>query len=60
MCGRCEMARKINIMVLRGTYVKELMKSFKTTVILEMLEEDLYFHLEISSQHIRLLNKFWE
>lgn len=60
MCGRCEMASKINIMVLLGTSVKELMKFFKTTVILEMFEEDLHFHLEISSQHIRLLNKFWE
>lgn len=48
MCGRCEMARKINIMVLGGTSVKELNKFFKTTVVLEMFEEDLHFHLEMS------------
>lgn len=42
------MARKINIMVLGGTSVKELKKFFKTTVVLEMFEEDLHFHLEMS------------
>ena len=52
MCVRCDMAIKMNIMVLGGTYVKKPMKFFKTTVILEMFQEDLHFHLEISSSHI--------
>ena len=54
---QCDMAIKMNIMVLGGTSVKELMNFFKTTVSLEMFQEDLHFHLEISSSHIQLLHK---